>query len=123
MRRRSFPETLHRHLPWLNLPLAILLALLQRTPVLRLLSTASESVLASRVGELLRPAVTVAILGAMLSRAGATSFVGPDNPVRGTVGTRIDTAFTYNGTPSSPARFAVSGSLPPGLSFVPAAVA
>ena len=121
MWRCSIPDSMRRQLPRLNLPLAVLLALLQRTPALRMLSAASDTVLASRAGELLRAALTLVTLGAMHSRAGATSFVGPDNPVRGTVGTRIDTAFTYNGTPSSPARFAVSGSLPPGLAFIPAA--
>ena len=121
MRRRFRFDLLRRHLPWCNLPLAVLLALLQRTPAVRLLSAASDTVLASRAGELLRAALTLAGLGALHSRAGATTFNGPESPVRGTVGTRIDTAFTYTGTPSSPARFQVSGSLPPGLTFIPAA--
>jgi hypothetical protein len=122
MIHRARVEFLRRYLPWLNLPLALLMTLLQRTPALRLLTTAGDSVLASRAGELLRAALTLATLGAMHSRAGATTFQGPDNPVRGTVGTRIDLGFTYTGTPSSPARFQVSGSLPPGLAFIPAAV-
>jgi hypothetical protein len=121
MRRRFRFESLRRHLPWFHLPLAVLVALLQRTPALRLLSAGSDTVLASRIGEMLRAALTLAGLGALHSRAGATTFNGPDSPVRGTVGTRIDTAFTYSGTPSSPARFEVSGSLPPGLVFIPAA--
>jgi hypothetical protein len=112
---------LRRYLPWLNLPLGLLVALLQRTPAVRMFAAAGDYVLASRAGELLRAAFTLATLGALHSRAGATTFVvTPNSPIQGTVGTRLDVAFTYNGTPSSPARFQVSGSLPPGLSFIPA---
>lgn len=117
----SFP--LRRCLPWINLPVGLLIALLQRTPVLRVLTAASEHVAISPVGQLLRAAFTVATLGALHSRAGATTFVqAPANPVRGTVGTPLSVAFTYNGTPSAPARFQVSGSLPAGLAFIPAPV-
>jgi hypothetical protein len=109
-------------LPWLNVPVALLLVLLQRTPVVRILSGAGEYVLASPAGQILRAAITAAALGAMHSRAGATTFIqSPDNPVRGTVGTPLQVAFTYNGTPSPPASFQVSGTLPPGLRFIPAA--
>ncbi len=117
----KLPPSLHRCLPWVHLPIGLLIALLQRTPALRVLAGASDYALTSRAGELLRAAVTLAGLGALHSRAGATTFVqSPGNPVNGTVGTRVEVAFTYTGTPSSPASFQVSGSLPPGLSFVPA---
>ncbi len=112
---------LHRSLPWLNLPLGLLLTFLQRTPAVRVLAGASDQVLASRAGELLRTALTLASLGATHSLAGATAFIqSPGNPVSGTVGTRVDVAFTYSGTPSPPATFRVTGSLPPGLVFIPA---
>ena len=105
---------------WFNLPLGVLLALLQRTPALRIASAAGEYVIASPAGQLLRAAFALASLGALHSRAGATTFVGPVGAVRGTVGTAIQpVAFTYVGTPSSPARFEWSGSLPPGLNFIP----
>lgn len=90
---------------------------------MRVLAGAGEYVLASRAGELLRAAFTIATLGALHSRAGATTFVQtPSNPVSGTVGTQLDVTFTYTGTPTPPARFQVSGTLPPGLSYVPAPV-
>lgn len=113
-----------RRLAWINLPGALLIALLQRTPALRLLAGVGDRVLASPVGQILRGAVTAAALGAMHSRAGATTFViSPGNPVSGTVGTPLNVGFTYVGTPSSPARFTVNGGgLPPGLDFIPAPV-
>lgn len=117
----KLPASFYRLLPWVHLPIALLIALLQRTPALRAIAGASDTVLTSRAGELLRAVFTIAGLGALHSRAGATTFVqSPGNPITGAVGTRIEAGFTYNGTPSSPARFAVSGTLPPGLSFVPA---
>lgn len=113
--------TVSRRLAWINFPAAMLIALLQRTPALRIFAGAGDYVLASPVGQLLRGVLTAATLGAMHSRAGATTFVqNPGNPVSGTVGSQVAVVFTYIGTPSSPARFAVTGgSLPPGLSFVP----
>ncbi len=108
----------------INLPIAVLFTLLQRTPVVRLFATAGDYVLSSPVSQLLRGGLTAAILGAMHSRAGATTFIlSPRNPVTGTVGTPLQVGFTYNGTPSSPASFQITGgSLPPGLSFVPSPV-
>jgi hypothetical protein len=105
-----------------RLPAALLLMLLQRTPAVRLFAAASDYVLTSPLGQLLRGGLTVAVLGAMHSRAGATTFIqSPMNPVNGTVGTPLQVAFTYNGTPSSPASFQITGgSLPPGLNFIPA---
>jgi hypothetical protein len=104
--------------------LALLLALLQRSPAVRVLAGLGESPLVSRVGEILRAAFTLSSLGAVHSLAGATTFVqSPANPVRGTVGTPLNVAFTYTGTPSPPEIFQVSGTLPPGLSFVPAPLA
>ncbi len=117
----KLPGYLCRFAAWLNLPAALLVLLLQRTPALRVLAGAGDYVLTSRAGELLRAAFTLAGLGALHSRAGATTFVqSPASPVSGTVGLRLDLAFTYTGTPSSPATFQVSGSLPPGLGFLPA---
>lgn len=117
----TLTAALYRHLPWINLPIGLLIALLQRTPVLRLVSGASEYVVASPVGQVLRAALTAGALGAMHSRAGATTFIISQNsPINGTVGQAITPiSFTYSGTPSSPASFQVTGSLPPGLTFTP----
>src|ERR1700677_632634 len=58
---------------WINLSTASLVALLQRTPVLRLAAAADEFVAASPVGSLLKSAAAVAAsLGAIDSMAGAT---------------------------------------------------
>lgn len=111
----------YRRLAWINLPAAMLITLLQRTPAVRLFTSAGDYVLASPVGQLLRGAITAATLGALHSRAGATTFVlNPLSPISGTVGTPLSAGFTYTGTPSSPARFQITdGALPPGLSFTP----
>jgi len=54
----------HRHLRWLNLPGAMLLVLLQRTPVLRNLVVAESSALTAPVGAVLKSAVAgLAALG------------------------------------------------------------
>jgi hypothetical protein len=117
--------TLHlrRFLPWFNLPLGVLLALLQRTPAVRAIVSAGEPTFILRAGEILRAAVGLSSLGAVHSLAGATAWVqSPAGTVRGTVGTAVDVVFTYTGTPSPPAVFQVSGTLPPGLSYVPAPI-
>lgn len=117
----NFLAHLHRRAPWLNAAAGVLIALLQRTPAVKVFATTRDYVLASRTGEVLRAGLTAAALGAMHSRAGATTFQPSSaNPVRGTVGVRLEFAFTYTGTPSPPASFQVSGTLPPGLSYVPA---
>lgn len=106
---------------WLNLPGALLLALLQRSPAVQVASTAAEFVTASPVGQVLRAAaLAAASLGTIHSMAGATQFVASKNPVTGTVGTPITTAtFTVTGAQTPPASFRVmSGSLPPGLTIV-----
>lgn len=114
---------LRRLLPWFNLPLGVLLALLQRMPAVRTIVGAGEPALLLRAGEMLRAAVGLSSLGAVHSLAGATAWVqSPPGTVRGTVGTPVDVVFTYTGTPSPPAVFQVSGTLPPGLSYVPAPI-
>jgi len=112
---------LHRF-RWVHLPAALLATLLQRTPVLRVLAASGEAAAGSTAGQLVRSLFTVAALGALHSRAGATTFVQSpaSNPIPGTVGTTLSVAFTYTGTPSPPQYFAVTGTLPPGLSYIPA---
>lgn len=113
------PSFVLRRVAWLNLPGAVLVMLLQRTPALRAFVEAERFVATSPLGQMLRGLLTAATLGAMHSRAGATTFVSP-SPVNGKVGTALQVGFTYTGTPSSPASFVLlGGSLPPGLSFIP----
>ncbi len=98
----------------------LLVVLLQRTPALYLAGAAGESRLVAPAAAILRGAVLATVsLGAMHAVAGATQFViNPPSPIAGTVGQAIaGVAFTYAGTPSSPASFRVTGSLPPGLTI------
>ena len=108
----------HRHLLWINLPVAALLALLQRTPLLRVVSTAESLAHASPVGHVLRSAFTaVASLGAVHSLAGATQWVVSSNSVSGTVGAAVPVvAFSVSGSPASPGSYRVT-KLPPGVTI------
>jgi len=116
------PAFLARH-PLCSLPGLMLITLLQRAPAVRPVVAAAENlVIKSPLGQLLRGVFTVAGLGAMHSRAGATTFVRNPaaNPLPGNVGAPLQMSFTYTGTPSAPQYFIVTGSLPPGLRFTPA---
>lgn len=108
----------HRYLLWINLPVAALLALLQRTPLLRVVSTAESLVHASPVGHVLRSAfTTVASLGAVHALAGATQFVVSRTSVSGTVGAAVPVvAFSVSGSPASPGSYRVTN-LPPGVTI------
>lgn len=115
----KFALALHRRLAWLNLPAAILVALLQRTPVLRVATAAESAFIGSPVGQVLRNVITaVASLGAMHSLAGATQLsASVASPLRATAGTAITpVALTVTGAQTPPASFLVSGTIPPGLS-------
>ena len=69
-----------RRLHWLNLPGTLLIALLQRTPAVRVVATAADTVLASPATSVLKAAVsTLGALGAMHSMAGATA-LSPSQP-------------------------------------------
>ena len=118
----KFVASLSPRLPWLNLSAGLLILLLQRTPVLRSLLPAVDAAWCSRAGELLRAGFTVAGLGAMHSLAGATTYVqNPAGTLRGTVGTPLSAAFSFTGAPSDAQHWTIlSGSLPPGMNFVPA---
>ncbi|MFM9090426.1 MAG: hypothetical protein ACKOUK_01630, partial [Verrucomicrobiota bacterium] len=101
------PAFLARH-PLCTLPGLMLMTLLQRAPAVRPVVAAAENlVIKSPLGQLLRGAFTVAGLGAMHSRAGATTFVRNPaaNPLPGNVGAPLQMTFTYTGTPSAPQYF------------------
>lgn len=101
---------------WAHVPAGILVALLQRTPVLRLLAPAEELASSAPAGAVVRSAfAAVASLGAVQALAGATQFVVSSQAVTGTVGTAITpVAFTVNGAQTPAGSYRVS-TLPPGL--------
>ncbi len=119
----KLPAFVVRRLHWINFSSAVLIALLQRTPLVRVMATASNMIIASPMGNVLRSAVAAtATLGAMHSLAGATQFVqSPGNPVRGTVGQTLSVGFTIVGSPQPPTEYFVDEP-PPGMRTVPAAV-
>ena len=106
----------HR-LAWINFPGALLIALLQRTPVLRVATAAGEALAAAPVAAVIRSAVaTAAALGAVHTLAGATQFVVSPSSVSGTVGTAIGgVAFAVTGASAPVGSYQITN-LPPGLS-------
>lgn len=105
---------------WLHLPGALLIALLQRTPVLRVATVAEERLAASPLGSVLRSAfAATASLGALHTLAGATQLAASTaSPLRATVGTAIPTvALTVTGAQTPPLSFQVTGPIPAGLSI------
>ena len=108
-----------RRLCWLNVPTFTLIALLQRTPVVRALIATEEFVLSSPIGAVLKSALaTAASLGAVHSLAGATQLATTaPSPLAATVGTPVTIGFSITGTLSEPETWTVSGTVPPGLSF------
>ena len=113
-----------RHGAWVNLSTATLIALLQRSPVLRLAATAEEIIVSSPVGTLLKSAVVAAAsLGAVDSMAGATTLAttldsqptGALPPFQATVGVPITPlGFTITNTMNI-GSWTVTGQIPPGL--------
>src|SRR5581483_3689504 len=97
---------------WLHVPMGLLVALLQRTPAVRVALAAEEAITASPASTLLRSAVTaLASLGAVQALAGATQWQlnpgGAKNenatvPISATVGTATSVSFTVTGAPSTP---------------------
>ena len=70
-------HTLLHRLTWFNLPAALLLGLLQRTPVLRLVAAAADRLTGAPLGAVIRAAtVRAASLGAMHTLVGATTRQG-----------------------------------------------
>ena len=116
--------TLHRHCAWINLSTATLVALLQRTPVLRVAAAAEEIIIASPFGTLLKSAaVAAASLGAIDSMAGATILASSLTPnptgtlpsLKVTVNVAIaPVAFTITNTMNI-GSWTITGNIPPGL--------
>ena len=101
-----------------QLPLFTLLVLLQRTPVLRLLTTAPAVWMSAPLGQTLRAGALVATaLGAVDTLAGATRFsANPTAPASATVGTAFSAIYSVIGANggSVPKSYTVTN-LAPGL--------
>jgi hypothetical protein len=116
--------SLKRHGAWVNLSTTTLIALLQRTPVLRVAAAAQEFFVSSPIGTILKSsAVAAAALGTVDSMAGATILADTLNanpsgnlpPFDATVGTPITPiAFTITNT-MNVGSWKVTGQIPPGL--------
>jgi len=115
----KFSPTSLRRLHWLNLPGTLLIALLQRTPAVRVIATAADTVLLSPATSVLKAAVsTLGALGAMHSMAGATALSpSQPSPASATAGVPTTLVFTVTGSPASPQSFTFAGSVPPGMTF------
>ena len=116
--------SLQRRLHWFNLPTGLLIALLQRTPVLRVAAAVEEMVTASPAGAVLKSmALATASLGAIDTLAGATTaqLVTSNNSPSGvsvTVGTAgVAVAISLTGTNTATQSWTITGPIAPGLSF------
>jgi len=116
-------RTFARFSRWLNLPTGVLMALLQRSPALKLVSAVGEYVIASPIGTILKGTLTAAAsLGAVNSLAGATTLSATTpSPLAATVGTPVSVAFTVLGTQTPALSWSVSGTVPAGLALYPTA--
>lgn len=119
--------SLYYRFRWVQVPAAFLAILLQRMPVLRLLTQAECAFEGGGSGVVMKSVFALAALGAYNSVAGATTFsVTPASPasglagtqfaISGTVGTAMTETFTLSGAPGSPRAWSVVGTLPSGLS-------
>jgi hypothetical protein len=117
----KFLVLLYRRCHWLNLPGAVLVALLQRTPLVRVATVAEEAIVASPVAAVLRSMLTAAAsLGAVHALAGATTMSvssGSTTGVSVAAGTSLTIAMGTIGTDTQPLSWQITGPFPPGLSF------
>lgn len=121
----ALPFQFHRRIGSLQMPVLMLVALLQRTPVLRLLAPIESVWVSSSLGQVLKATAVVATaLGAVDTLAGATGFVmNPASPAEATVGVPFNivngvptgAGFAYTGGPTTVGSYSISN-LPPGLS-------
>ncbi|HEY5551669.1 MAG TPA: immunoglobulin domain-containing protein, partial [Opitutaceae bacterium] len=103
---------------WLNFPSALLILILQRTPVVKIVTLVEEMVVAVPLGSVLRSAVVVTAGVGVHSIAGATELAASiPSPLQATVGTPVSVGFSITGTLSEPERWFISGNFPPGVSF------
>src|SRR5580704_2202288 len=120
----KIPKYLRRFGGWMNLSVTTLIALLQRTPALRVAAATDDFFLASSIGTALKAAAAAAAtLGAIDSMAGATLLATTITPqpngvlpvFNATVGVPITPlGFTITNSINI-ASWTVTGTLPPGL--------
>lgn len=114
-----FNFSCHQLFRRLQVPSAILAILLQRTPLVRLVSS-TEFVLAPSASSILRGVVATAVsLGAVDTVAGATT-ISPapgsnENPASAKVGEPFTGAFAVIGAPKLPQSYEIGGAIPPGI--------
>ncbi|MEC7907048.1 MAG: hypothetical protein VYC82_07465, partial [Verrucomicrobiota bacterium] len=96
--------------------LFILLALLQRTPIIKY-AFQFEKAMAAPVAKLIKATTYVATgMGLFHATAGATTYViNPASPANATVGEEFALAFDVTGAPHNAASWSVVGQIPPGL--------
>jgi len=112
-----FPVRLLNRFRWLSVPGAMLIALLQRTPVLRVLALGEQRLAPPTCGAVLRSAIaTIASLGTIHAQTGATQFTySRPQPFAGTAGVGFaPVGFTVTGALTPAGSFRVTN-LPPGL--------
>ncbi len=109
---------------WIQMNLAraqvgifILVALLQRTPVIKYVLQ-FERALSAPVAKMVKMTTWVATsMGLFHATAGATTYsIVPASPADATVGAEFSLAFTITGTPEEVQSWQVTGDIPPGLS-------
>jgi sugar lactone lactonase YvrE len=102
----------------LQLPVLALMALLQRTPIVRWVMCAESVVTPGAQGQVLRcTALLAAAVGAVDTLAGATTFSAtPASPASATTGTAFTAAFAVTGAPSTTKSYTITN-LPPGLNI------
>ena len=101
----------------LQMPVAMLILLLQRSPTVQWL-LAAEGPAPSIISNLLRSALMVTSAAAAThTLTGATTFATvPDSPAAATVGQSFSMTFSMTGAPTPAKSYKVLGTLPPGLS-------
>ena len=110
---------------WIQMKLAraqvgifILVALLQRTPVVKCVLQ-FERALSAPVAKIVKMTTWVATsMGLFHATAGATTYqINPASPADATVGEEFSLVFDITGTPAEASSWRVTGDIPPGLSI------
>lgn len=95
----------------------ILVALLQRTPVIKYVLQFEKAINAPIAKLLSAFTLTAAAMGELHAQTGSTQFsIVPASPADAMVGVQFNLAFTITGTPEEVQSWQVTGDIPPGLS-------
>jgi len=109
---------IHRRLPWLNAPITLLVMLLQKSPVLKLVSLTDEMVPTLSPTSILQTTVVAAAsLGAVHTLVGASGIVTTPSSLTATTGIAANAVFTVTGTIADPSSWQLIGNVPPGMNF------